>query len=144
MLPVQETACIAACHRQAKQVCQPGKITPGGHLLDHQACSTSARWSAPRSQCKDSLQPAIFKPSRCASLRNHTCRPSTVSSGLQYQRPLKRTVPSCSRHMRSMRTSESCDAMNCRRGLRGACRDAAGLPVAQSPQCHSPCSRITS
>ncbi len=62
-----------------------------------------------------------------------------MSSGLQYQRPLKRTVPSCSRHMRSMRTRDSCDTMNCSRGLRGACRVIAGLPAAQSPQCHSPC-----
>ena len=66
-----------------------------------------------------------------------------MSSGLQYQRPLKRTVPSRSRHMRSMRTRDSCDAMNCRRGLRGAWRDVTGRPATQSAQCHSPCSHVT-
>ena len=68
-----------------------------------------------------------------------TCRPSTVSSGRQYQRPRKRTLPSAWRHMASMRTIDSRPALKSSRGLRGACLEFAGFPAEQSAQCHSPC-----
>lgn len=109
-----------------------------------EARRTSARWSA--LSARDRLQHAAKKPGRGRKPEEEqqTWRPTTVSPGLQYQRPLKRTVPSCSRRMRSMRTRDSCEAMNCVRGSRGAWREAAGRPATQSAQCHSPCSRIAS